>query len=819
MLDLKDFSFFETQNNFDFKGFLIKLTSYWKWFLLCWIIGLFIAYQINIRKEKIYAINSVISTKEESNPLFNSNTSLVFNWGGSSDQVQTITTTLKSRTHNEIVVDKLDFYIDYLKQAKYNIIDAYGEVPFYVKIDKKHSQLAHRNIKVKFLSNSTYEIEIPFEEEVASLINYFEESYSTINVSKSTFKKSFKVGEKIDLPFLKWQLEINDRPGQYIGREYYVKFNNFNSTVQRYRAISVESDMNRSSILRLALQGNNKAKMVKYLNTTVEVLKDKQLAAKNQYANNTIAFIDTTMSNMEKELKISGDELNNFRKDKNIYDVEGGGGIKYTEKLYSYDIQRDEINRKISYYNSLKNYLHNSVDYSKLPAPSVAGIEDPNVVNNVSNLISMSVERSQMTYNVKSNKLFKDFDSQMDAVKEVLLANIASAQAALQIDISKINQRIGETEGMIRKLPEQEQELTKIKRKYNLSDNIYATFLAKRTEAEILKAANISDIKFIDTAKDIGGGLIGPKTGVNYIIALFMGFIIPFLIILILFLLNNSIQNTEDISKLTGLPLIGIVGKKTIKGDLAVYEKPKSALAESFRAIRSSLQFLYKTKKTDQSKIIMVTSSISGEGKTFNSINIATVYALSEKRTILVGVDLRKPRIFGDFDFKNDVGVVNYLIGQKSLEEITHTSGIPYLDVISSGPIPPNPSELIMGENMNNLLNELKQKYDYIILDTPPLGLVTDALEIAENTDVILYIVRQNYTKKEMIKSLNNRVKRGELKNVSLILNDFENKAKYGYGYGYGYGTNNGYGYYSDDSNTNDKKGIFHKIKNIFKKQ
>lgn len=810
MLDTKDFSFFENQNSFDFKGFLIKTASYWKWFLLSWIIAFTIAYQTNIRKEKIYGLETSISVKEESNPFFTSNTSLVFNWGGTSDQVQTISSMLKSRSHNEVVVDRLQFYIEYLSQGKYNLIDSYGAVPFYVNIDKRQGQLLGGLIGIKFLSKNEYQIRITFENDNASLIHYSDNSFSNTAVAVGEFVKKYKVGEKVSLPFLNWNLEINDNPGDYSGKEYFVRFNNFDGVVSGYQGINVDVDAKGGSILRLSLQGTNKARIVKYLNTTVQVLRDNQLAAKNQFATNTIAFIDSTMLAMEKQLKLTGEELKAFTKGKNVTEIEEGG-TQLSEKLLKYDVTKDEVTRKIAYYNSLKSYLKNSVDFSRLPAPSVAGIEDPNIVVNVSKLISLSTQRSEMKYAVKSDKIFKDFDSQMDALKNVLLENIVTAKTALQYELNMVSGNINQAENSMKQLPEDQQDLVKIKRKYDLSNNIYSTFLQKRSEADIVKAANVSDIRFIDPAKDVGGGLIGPKTGVNYILALFMGFLIPLLFVFGIFFVNNSIQNTDDISKLTSIPLIGIIGKKHTDSNLSVFEKPKSPLSEAFRAIRSSLQFLYKKQKVDGAKTLMLTSSISGEGKTFCSINIATVFAMSEKKTIIVGLDLRKPKIFEDFFIANEIGAVNYLIGQKTIDEIIQPTHIPYLDVITSGPIPPNPAELIMGDAMKELLTTLKQKYDYIILDTPPIGLVSDALELVNFADVILYIVRQNFTKKDMITLLNSRLKRGEIDNVSIILNGFESKAKYGYGYGYSYGY--GYGNYSSGYHEDDKPtGLLSKI-------
>jgi capsular exopolysaccharide synthesis family protein len=805
MLDTKDFSFFETQNNFDFKAFFTKILGHWSWFLISLIIAFTIAYQINVRKQKIYGVSTTIAYKEENNPFFTANTSLVFNWGGTSDQVQTLMTTIKSRSHNEMVVRNLNYYVEYLRQGKYNLEDAYGEVPFYVNIDKNLPQLTEQLINIKFITPNEYEISIKFEESSVALLNYTTEVASKTNVPVGEFKKRYKIGEQVSLPFLHWKLELTNNPGIYEGSSHLVRFANFNQTVKDFMGIEIETDAKGGAILILNLQGTNKARMVDYLNGTIKTLINRQLRDKNQFATNTIRFIDSTLVSMEGQLKNTEDELKNFSKDKNIFEVEMGGE-KITEKVSDLDLEKDLIERKIAYYNTLKAYLINSVDYSKLPAPSVAGIEDPNIVLNVSKLTTLSAERSEMSYAVKNDKKFKDFDSQMDALRNVLLENISSAKGAIQYDLNTVNKKIALAENSIRKLPEQQQELVKINRKYDLNKNVYNSFLEKRSEADIVRAANLSDIQFIDPAKDTGGGLLGPKTNINYILALFLGLLIPLIMVFSVTILDSTIKNTDDITKMTKIPILGVVGKKTSKNNLAVFEKPKSALAESFRAVRSSLQFLYK-KQQAGAKTLMLTSSISGEGKTFCSINIATIFALSEKKTVIVGLDLRKPKIFQDFHVENTVGVVNYLIGQKTLEEITYKTLVPFLDFIPSGPVPPNPGELIQGESMKEMIDELKLKYDYIILDTPPVGLVSDAMELTPYCDATLYVVRQNVTRKEMLSLVNNKHKRGELSNISIVFNGFENKAKYGYNYGYGYGY--GYGNYSNGYHEVEKSTNF----------
>ena len=817
MLDIKDFSFFENQNSFDFKGFLIKTASYWKWFLLGLIVCLTVAYQVNIRKQKIYSLDTTIAIKEQDNPLFTSNTSLIFNWGGTSDQVQNIATTIKSRSHNEFVVDRLQFYIDYLQEQKYFTEDVYGKTPFVVKIDKSKNQVFKTPINIKFISPNEYEIKIKSLSNAVGVMNYSTSIADTTPYQSGDFVKRYKVGQNVELPFLNWTLNIVNGNVNYVGREYIIVFNGLDEVVSKYRNIKIGIEEKAPSIIKLSLDGTNKFRIVDFLDETVKVLIKRQLDSKNLFAENTIKFIDTTLQTMEGDLRKNNSDLKDFSRNKNITQIESGGD-SFQNQILDLDRSNDAINRKLNYYNTLSNYLRNSTDYSKLPAPSVAGIEDPNILINVSSLIDLSVRRAEMSDYVKSQVMYDKIDSEISSVKKVLLENIISAKSSIQFESSQVKGKISLAENKLISLPEDKQEYLKIMRKYDLSNEIYQTYLQKRSEAQIVKAANLSDIQFIDPPKDIGGGLIGPRTGVNYVIAIFLGLLIPLIIVFILFFINNSVQNTEDVSSGTSLPLIGVIGVKNSNSNLAVFEKPKSALSESFRAIRSSLQFLYKKQKVSGSKTLMLTSSVSGEGKTFCSINIATVFALSEKKTVIVGLDLRKPKIFSDFNVKNDIGVVNYLIEQNTLEEVTKKTQIPYLDFISSGPIPPNPSELIMGDTMKKLMEELKEKYDYIILDTPPVGLVTDAVELASFADVTLYVMRQNFTKKDMINLLNNRVSRGELNNVSIILNGYENKAKYGASYGYGYGY--GYGAYSNGYHEEDEpKNIFVKYyQNLVKK-
>src|SRR5574343_2079818 len=340
-------NFVKSQNSFDFKGFLLKILSYWKWFVLSLIITFLIAYNVNIRKESIYGMESLIVVEDQNNPFFTSNTSLVFNWGGTSDKVQTIITSLKSRSHNEVVVDKLQYYIKYLRKGKYYFQDAYGEVPFYVKIDKSKGQLFARPIKVKFVSPTQFEISVDFEEATSvPLMHYADLSTTNFAVGNKEFKKVFKVGEQINLPFLHLQVEVKPEAFDYVNAEYYLQFDDFNATVGAYRGIDVSADVKALSVVRLQLEGTNKYRLVEYLNTTVDVLQKIQLDSKNQFANNTIGFIDSTLNVMESQIKDAENELKEFRRGKNILEIEGvESGSALSAKLSGYDGEKDAINR------------------------------------------------------------------------------------------------------------------------------------------------------------------------------------------------------------------------------------------------------------------------------------------------------------------------------------------------------------------------------------------------------------------------------------------------------------------------------------------
>ncbi|WP_289046677.1 tyrosine-protein kinase domain-containing protein [uncultured Olleya sp.] len=800
---------------FDFKAFVYRAISYWKWFVLLLIVGLYVVYQQNIRREFPYTLEASLTVQDDKNPLFTSNTSLVFNYGGISGKVQEVLLNLKSRKHHEKVVDSLNLYLTYSTQGRFYKTDIYGSQPFkFVGLDSAY-QVIGQPIKINFSDANTFTLSYDFGEATkVTAQNYLDKSIKAFALKTPTFSKSYTLNEYIDLPFFKGSIVKIKAKDIAINTDYFIQYNNFNSTVSSFVNNYAVTNQQGSPLLVTRLTNKNKAKIVDYINTSVFILERDQLQRKNQYAINTVAFIDKQLARVKGQLNRKADSLNDFMRSNKIFDLENESTL-LSAKIEGYNDQKEILNQSLLSYDLLKNYLLTSQDFTSFPAPALQGIDDPNISASISKIISLSIQKSTLESSVRDNvSVFGDLNNQIESLKNVMLENIASVKTNIGYQIQSINSKIYSSESQYSTLPESQQKLEAIEREYLLSQSTYNLYLAKRGEADLIKASNISDIILIEPAKDIGQGRNKVNLSIRYVFAVLAALIPIIILAFIITFFDNKIHVPSDLEKLANIPLLGVVGKNDTDNNLAVFNKPKSAVAEAFRAVRSSLQFIYKKHELEGTKTVMVTSSISGEGKTFCSINIASVFALSGKKTVLVGLDLRKPKIFGDFDIDNSIGAVNYLIGQKNLSEVVQKTKVEHLDVITSGPIPPNPSELLIGEQMDRFIEELKANYDYIVLDTPPLGLVADAFELIEYADASLYVVRQDYTKKEMLGLINDKHNKGEVKNISFLYNFYDQKGKYGYGYGYGYGAY-GNGYHENEV---EKLTVLNKIKGLFKK-
>jgi len=504
---------FENKNpeiSFDFKGFLLRLMSYWYLFVICIVIGLGIAYYINVRKQPVYQLSSLVSIKDDQNPFFTSNTSLTFNWGGISDKVSTSVIALKTRSHNEKVVEELDLYIQYLIDGDYQKVDVYGQVPFKLDIDSLKGQLYNYPIKINFLTNDKFKISVDFDNPGIKNLMVYEDKSIIRKKLKKSYGRVFTFGENINLPFLKGQLSYTGLPINK-NKDYYVKFLNFNSVVKDLKNINVTSEQKGAPVLNLSYVDGNKTKIVDVLNTTTKVLSRDMLNRKNLFATKTIRFIDSSLAVKAEELEGVEEELNSFMAENEILDLDTKVG-ELKIKLSTLDLNEEEIEKQLDYYEILEDYLRSREDYRNVPAPSVTGIKESSVTSLVSKIVALSQERSTIEYSTKENfPTFNDIDRQINATKTVLLENIESSRGLMRKDLKEIKQDISELERESRMLPKEQQDLLNIERRYNLSEQTYNLFLGKRTEAGLVKAANVSDLMVIDKAKDVGGGANRPQ--------------------------------------------------------------------------------------------------------------------------------------------------------------------------------------------------------------------------------------------------------------------------------------------------------------------
>jgi len=581
----------QTALSFDFKAFLFKVFSYWKLFILFIGIGVFIVYQQNIRTQQSYRLGTQISIEEESNPLFTSTTSLTFNYGGVSGKVQTLLTSLKSRSIHEKVVDNLQFYITYLKQSRFRKNDVYTDAPVRISLTPNTNQLLDVPIKLTFLENGNYQLSINFESNLARVQNFTTKKISNIDVPIGAFEKQFRLGDNVSISFLNGSVYLEEGRTLAPNEEYFLKFSNFDGVVAKYRNKLALNNPRNSSIINLSMVDVNKAKIVDYLNEIAQVLSEEQLNRKNQFVTNTINFIDEQLSRVKSQLTINADSLNNYKQRNKIYNL-NDEGIVINSKLTSLELQKENINSNIAYYVSLKTYLITSNEFTNVPAPSVGGIEDGNILGNIGRINSLSVQKSKYESTVRKDAtIFADLDRQIEGLKTVILENISSVTKELNRELEILNIKISKQEAEMRKLPKAQQQLFDIKRQYSLSEKTYNVFLAKKGEADIIKSASVSDILIIDPAKDTGATPIDLKLSSRYMFAILGGILPVLLLAFLITFFDDKIHNPQVLETLSSIPLVGVIGKNTLENNLVVHLKPKSTIAEGFRSVRFSLQY------------------------------------------------------------------------------------------------------------------------------------------------------------------------------------------------------------------------------------
>jgi capsular exopolysaccharide synthesis family protein len=405
----------------------------------------------------------------------------------------------------------------------------------------------------------------------------------------------------------------------------------------------------------------------------------------------------------------------------------------------------------------------------------------------------------------KSSPQVKALDYKIDIQKKLLLESIANVNTTVSNKKKSLLEKAQMIESSFANAPSKEVEFARLLRHFSINEKFYTLLMEKRTEFSILKASFVPQNVILEKGY-VNFSPVSPQKKIIYAAALFTAILIGLLLIIVRYLMHNTISSLNEIIRHTNasVSVLGIIPK--YKNDipvsqLVVNKNPKSIIAESYRTVRSNMQFI---SNKPGSKVVAISSTISGEGKTFIAINIAGIIAYSGKKVVILDLDMRKPKIHLGFGVQNIKGMSTILIEKDTIENCIQHSEMEFLDFITAGPIPPNPSELIISERMDYIINELKKTYDFIIIDNPPVGLVTDGISIIQKADYPIYVFRADYSKKNFIHNLDRLINENKVKNLSVILNGVDiDRSAYGYNYGYGYGY--GYGYRSDYYNDLEK--------------
>ncbi len=590
-----------------------------------------------------------------------------------------------------------------------------------------------------------------------------------------------------------WIFSISSSPGITGYNTYNVLVHNQLSLVNYYKnKLQVETDEKQGTIITIRSVGPVGEREVDFLNTLCKTFILSELERKQQTAENTFVFIDEQIDIILDSLSQAEEQLLTFRLSNNVINLSREGEMAY-EQLKGFIDSKTQLRLKANYYSYLNKYVEARNDPQTIISPTLTDANDALLVGAVQKLQELYEERENLDFSVAANNpSVERINVRIQSTRLRILEIIEGLIDNNDLTLEQINTEERAVIEQLKSLPINEQQLLNIKRKYDLYNQFYTFLLQKRAESGIQKASTISSARILDPARYDQLIPVGNNKNIMLIVALFIG-LLPAVIIILRDLLDNKIREREDITNHTDIPIIGVIGHSLKGGALIAKEQPNSSFTESLRRIRSNLQFILRD--TNQ-KVIMVTSSVSGEGKTFSATNLASIFAINNKKVLLIGCDLRKPALHRIFNIKNDNGLSSMIIGKKTLEECIMETSIQNLFLLPSGPVPPNPAELLETKEMQQLFVKLKKTYDYIILDTPPVALVSDSLSLAPFADLTLYVVRQNYSQKDVINIVNQMSAEERLPNIGLLINDIKPSRSMGYNYYYGYNRGYNYGYY-----------------------
>lgn len=807
------------EQSIDIKNLIFIFLDHWYWFLIAGVVALAIGYVINRYSTKVYQTTGTVIVKDGRQGLDPTMIMSNINFGNQ-QKLENEIAILNSYTLTERVVKKMGIEVTYYGKGRISGSELYDDSPFEVEFDRSVPQAVGLVYNISFNDDNYFTLSATSD--YLSKYDFILCQRVVDSMGEINFSQQFKQGEWFETGYNRLRIVLKEKynPALLIGRNLSFWLNSYPNIVAQMKHFSVSASNKQSSVVIINMSGTNSKKIVDFTNTLMNEYVMSGLEKKNLVSENTIEFIDLQLGDIEESLSTAEKELKEFRQQNEFMNLDVQANQVY-KVLQDLDRERAEMQVNVKIYKRLQDYIQSQIDDPEnLAAPSTMGITDQLLNRLVTELVTLSqTKATQLLTLTEQHPQIMKLDEQIVTTKKTLLETVNNLVENAQLSLREIEKRIAQTEMQSRAMPEKERQLLSYQRNFNLNDETYKYLMQRRAEAQILKASNTPDNEILDIARLETTRLVKPRSTTNYLIALIIGLLIPALYLFLKDFFNVTINDKKDLEKLTRFPIIGQVAQVDSTDPLVVINTPKAPIAEAFRSIRTNIEFITQGKSKST---ILVTGDMQGIGKTFNSINMASIYALYGKKTVLLGFDMRKPKLFQEFNLTNNVGLSSYLSNKEPLENIIQPSiKIPNLDIITSGPIPPNPAELIASEKCNELFAELKEMYDYIIIDTPPLGLVTDAYLLMRHTDVNLFIVRQGHTNKNIFGSIIRDLEDRGLE-AAIVINGIQSAKgygyrygnyKYGYGYGYAYGYGYGkYGYgtgYYGEEGEKKKKGLF----------
>lgn len=779
----------------DIKNLIYICLSHWYLFVVGAVIALAIGFVINRYTTNIYQVTGTVLVKEDKTNF--DPTSLMTGISyGTLQNIENEMAILRSYSLCERVVKKMDLEISYFEKGRIATTEMYKTAPFTVEFDRSVPQTVGLVYEISILNNG--KISLKAQSEYHKTYDFILCQTIISQPEPIETNGEYTQGEWIDNGFNRIRIVLNEKFNEEtdLTRKMMFVINDYPSLVKHMSSFSVSPSSKQSSIATIVMSGTNRLKIVEFTNLLLNEYVTRGLEKKNQVSENTINFIDKELSGIQDSLNTAEIDLQDFRTSNDLMNLDAQAQ-QVLLNLRALEKEKAELDVNLKLYQRLQSYIQMQIDDPEnLAAPSTMGISDPLLNKLVVDLVTLSqTKAAQVVTLTDQHPTIIKMDEQIITYKKTLLESANNVVSNARMSIAEIDKRIAKAEMESRNLPQKQRLLLGYQRKFELNQNTYNYLMQRRAEAQILRASNTPDNEIIDEARIERTVRVAPRSSMNYLIALILGLLIPALYLFLKDFFNVSIIDRKDVEKLTQFPIIGQIVESSSKDPLVVINSPKSPIAESFRSVRTNVEYITQGKPKS---IILVTGDSQSVGKTFNSINIASIYALYGKKTILLGFDMRKPKLFQEFGLNNNCGLSTFLSNKDTLDEITQTSGkIPNLDIITSGPIPPNPAELIASAKCDELFEKLQETYDYIIIDTPPLGLVTDAFLLMRHSDVNLYVVRQGVTNKNIFGNIIKDIEDRGLK-ANIILNGIKQEGSYGYRYGsykYGYSYAYSYGY------------------------